>query len=164
MKKVLKDNLFLFKCALIGFIVIILDYYFPSIVEYLILFILVIIFIIILSKELYKLIIKKIIRNIKIKKVEKNDIALLDEYLNYSFNKEILIRNDIEDYIKFNKCLVNSFKEMDKDIQYKKSEMESDLKHVSKAKDKTVKEYISKTKEVLNIIYKYYNDNGIRNI
>ena len=51
---------------------------------------------------------------------------------------------------------------MEKDIHYKKEEMEEDLKNSSKFKNRTIKEYIKKSKEALDIIYKYYDDTGIR--
>ncbi|MBR4177873.1 MAG: hypothetical protein IKR57_00825 [Bacilli bacterium] len=162
MKKVLKDNLFLFKIALIALLIIILDHYFPSAFKYILIGILVCILLYILGIFVYKYIIKKVIRNIRIKKVSKKDIKVLDSYLNYKFDSELLIDNELDDYIDFVKYLIKDFKEMEKDIHYKKEEMEEDLKNSSKFKNRTIKEYIKKSKEALDIIYKYYDDTGIR--
>ena len=162
MKKVLKDNLFLFKIALIALLIIILDHYFPSAFKYILIGILVCILLYILGIFVYKYIIKKVIRNIRIKKVSKKDIKVLDSYLNYKFDIELLIDNELDDYIDFVKYLIKDFKEMEKDIHYKKEEMEEDLKNSSKFKNRTIKEYIKKSKEALDIIYKYYDDTGIR--
>ena len=164
MKKVLKDNLFLLEVAFVAAMIIIIEHFYPGIMKYMLMYALVGVLIYIIGFLIHRLIIKKIIRNIKIKQVTANEMKVLNNFLKYKFDEKILLNNGLTDYINFIKCLIDDFKEMEKDIKYTEVEMNEDLKNMNSIKNKTAKEYINKSKEVLKIIFKYYDEDGIRKI
>lgn len=164
MKKVLKDNLFLLEVAFVAAMIIIIEHFYPGIMKYMLMYALVGVLIYIIGFLIHRLIIKKIIRNIKIKQVTANEMKVLNNFLKYKFDEKILLNNGLTDYINFIKCLIEDFKEMEKDIKYTEVEMNEDLKNMNSIKNKTAKEYINKSKEVLKIIFKYYDEDGIRKI
>ena len=164
MKKVLKDNLFLLEVAFVAAMIIIIEHFYPGIMKYMLMYALVGVLIYIIGFLIHRFIIKKIIRNIKIKQVTANEMKVLNNFLKYKFDEKILLNNGLTDYINFIKCLIEDFKEMEKDIKYTEVEMNEDLKNMNSIKNKTAKEYINKSKEVLKIIFKYYDEDGIRKI
>lgn len=128
MKKVLKDNLFLLEVAFVAAMIIIIEHFYPGIMKYMLMYALVGVLIYIIGFLIHRLIIKKIIRNIKIKQVTANEMKVLNNFLKYKFDEKILLNNGLTDYINFIKCLIEDFKEMEKDIKYTEVEMNEDLK------------------------------------
>ena len=110
------------------------------------------------------LIIKNIIRINKIKKVSKKDLKIINDFQKYNFDNDLLIEYDLLDYIRFVKYLSKDFTKMNRKITYSKNERIEDFKYIEKIRNKTIKEYKDTINEMLDIVFKYYDENGIRKI
>ncbi len=164
MKRVIKENRFLLLAALIGILIIIIDKYFSNITKIVSKYIIFLIIVLVLIFVIYNLIIKNIIRINKIKKVSKKDLKIINDFQKYNFDNDLLIEYDLLDYIRFVKYLSKDFTKMNRKITYSKNERIEDFKYIEKIRNKTIKEYKDTINEMLDIVFKYYDENGIRKI
>ena len=164
MKKNLKENSYMYIIPLIGLLIIIIDKYYAKISNILFNIIFIIIICLCFVYAFNNIIIKSIIRKNKLKKVSKSDLKKLDEFCEYNFDQELLKRNNINEYIIFLKYLSKNFKKMNKKIMYTKIDMDMEYRDLMLIKNKTIKEYLVKIKEVNEIIFKYYDESGNRKI
>lgn len=164
MKRVIKENRFLLLAALIGILIIIIDKYFSNITKIVSKYIIFLIIVLVLIFVIYNLIIKNTIRINKIKKVSKKDLKIINDFQKYNFDNDLLIEYDLLDYIRFVKYLSKDFTKMNRKITYSKNERIEDFKYIEKIRNKTIKEYKDTINEMLDIVFKYYDENGIRKI
>ena len=107
----------------------------------------------------------KAIRIIKIKKVDKNDLKKLDEFTKYKIDNTILKENNyLKDFNGYLIQVIRCFKRMEKTLDISSDSVKISKQELKQIKNKKIKEYILKVEEVYKIIFKYYDDRGIRKI
>lgn len=105
----------------------------------------------------------------KLKFVNCNDVEKVKNYYNKKVHTLLNEENDeIELYDAFEimNDVCGFFLKMDKNIGYKRNEifMKEDLEQIKNINSKNLNKFYKETEQILDIIFKYYDENGNRRI
>ena len=158
------DKKTIYLTVLITSIVFILQQFFPVIAN--IVFIIGIVFLALMIVFCIYLILKKTIKNIKIKKVLDDDLNIIQKYFCIQKENSLLSKHGLILYFEEIDFAIMNFYDMKRRLcTTKKRLYDREIERgISIINNKEINMYYKLAIEALDTIFKYYDDNGIRKI